>query len=93
MHRDPHLVQPGKRSRSDASNDNRINLLVIERLHRVACSMRVMLVPIVDRRDTVRISIDYDKYRGRAKVVVHSALDSIIILDRKTDLHVMFLLM
>jgi hypothetical protein len=92
MHRDPHLVQPGKRSRSDTSNNNSVYFLIIERLHRVARAMRVVLVPIVDRRNTFRVRIDHNKYRGRAKVIVHGALNAIIILDREADLHVMFLL-
>jgi len=92
MHRDPHLVQPGKSSRTDTSNNNGINFLIIERFHRIACTMRVVLVSIVDRRNSVRVSIDNDKYGGRAKMVIYRALDPIVRLDRKTDLHVKFLL-
>jgi hypothetical protein len=93
MHRDTHLVQPHERARSDATNDDRVYSLVIERLHRVACTMRVVLIAIVDRRNAVFVRVDNDKYRRRSKVVVHGALNPIIILDRKTDLHMTFLLM
>jgi hypothetical protein len=92
MHRNPHLVQPSERSRSDASNNNSIYFLIIKRLHRAACTMRVVLVPIADRCNTVRVRIDNDKYRGRTEVIVHGTLEAIIILNRETDLHVMFLL-
>ena len=49
MHHDPHLVQPGERARADAADDNCIYLLIVERLHRVARSMRVVLVLVIDR--------------------------------------------
>jgi len=63
MHRDSHLVQPGKSSRSDTANDDRINFLIIKRLHRVACAMRVVLVPIADRRNAACVRIENNKYR------------------------------
>jgi hypothetical protein len=63
MHRDAHLVQPRERARSDAANNDRVYLLIIKRLHRIACAMGMVLVPIVDRRNTVRVRIDDHKYR------------------------------
>ena len=63
MHRYPHLVQPRERSRSDASYNDGIYFLIVKRLHRVACAMRVVLVPIVDRRNTACVRIENNKYR------------------------------
>jgi hypothetical protein len=62
MHRDSHLVQPGKGACTDAANDNRIDLLIIKRLHWIAGAMRVVLVPIVDRRNAARVRIENNKY-------------------------------
>jgi hypothetical protein len=91
MHRNSHLVQPSERARADPADDNGINLLIIKRLHRVACAMRVTLVPVADRRNTICFRVENDKYRRRAKVIIHCAIDPIVLLDWKTDFHVMLL--
>jgi hypothetical protein len=62
MHRDPHLVQPRERSCSDPADDNRVYFLIIERLHRITCAVRVVLVPVDDRRNAVRVGIENEKY-------------------------------
>jgi hypothetical protein len=92
MYRDSHLVQPCERARADTADDDGIDFLVIKRLHRVACAMGMVLIAVVDRCDAACIRVENNKYRRRAKVVIHSTLDPIVILDWKTDLHMLFLL-
>src|SRR5512138_4028237 len=51
VHGDPHLVQPRERSRADAADDDRIDLLVVQGLQGVAGAVDVVLIAVVDRRD------------------------------------------
>jgi hypothetical protein len=92
MHRYPHLVQPAQRACADPADDDRIDLLVIERLHGIARPMGMMLVPVMDGRDPVRFRVHDHEYGCGAKMVVHAAVEAFILLYGKTDLHVMFLL-
>jgi hypothetical protein len=52
----------------------------------------MMLVPVADRRNAVRLCIDNQEMRRGAEVIVHGAFDALIRLNRKTDLHNVFLL-
>ena len=91
MHDNTHLVQPRERARADAAHNDRVNLLVVERLHRIARSVRVVLVPVVDRCKSIRVRIDNHEYRRLAEMVVHGTFDSIVFLYWKTNLHFLFL--
>src|SRR3970040_2524237 len=55
MDRDAHLIQSRERACADAADNDRIYTLVVERLHRVARAVRVMLVPVMDRCDSIGV--------------------------------------
>src|SRR3989337_3342008 len=58
MDRDAHLIQSRERACADAADNDRIDTLVVDRLHRVARAVRVMLVPVMDRSARVRVRIN-----------------------------------
>ena len=91
MHDNAHLVQPRERARANAAHNDRIDLLVVESFHRIARSMRVVLVLVVDRCKGIRVRIDNHEYRSRAEMVVHGTLYPLVLLYWKTNLHFLFL--
>jgi hypothetical protein len=92
MYFDPHAVQPVQCPRAYAADYNRIDFLIIERSHRIARSMRVVLVSVIDRCDIIGLNIHNHKYRRRTEMVIDGAAYSFIFLYGKTNLHSMYLL-
>src|SRR4030042_3188351 len=65
------LVQFDKRACTDTSDNNRINFLIIQCFDRVAGTMCMMLIVVVDRCHIVAISLNNNECRGRAEMSIH----------------------
>ena len=60
---DARLVQPGESAGSDASNDNRVDLLIVQRLQGIARAMGMMLVAVCYHRDRSAFGVHDDERR------------------------------
>ena len=84
---DARLGQPGKSAGADAANDDRVDLLVVQRLQGIARAVRMMLVPILYRRYQAAIGIHNDKHRCGTEMAEDLAFHAFIVLNGKTELH------
>ena len=87
MNLDAHPVQSRKGAGAYPSDDDGVDPLILERLHRVAGAVRVMLIPVRNRLYGVALRVDDHEDRGGAEMVEHDTVDSDVILDGKSNSH------
>lgn len=89
---DSHPVQSRKCAGADAADNDGIDLLIIERPHRIASTVRVLPVTVRNRDNGARFRVNDHEDRGGAEMVVDGTFDADVILDRKSDPHADLLL-
>jgi hypothetical protein len=87
IHSDPLSLQFHQGSHPDASNCHRIHLSPSQSFQRLAHSMRMVQVVVVDFLNGPGLRIDDDKTGGRPEVPIHPAFQAFKITGGKTNLH------
>lgn len=80
-------IEPGNRPCTYTSDHDGIYCSTAYRLDRVACTVNMVQVSIVNRADFSCLGVDHDEYGGRAKMAINRTFDSIILLYGKTYFH------
>ena len=83
------LVQ---RAHSDPTDDHAIKLFAGERLERLAHAMTMMHVRICDRPATATLGVGNKEERRRSEVGADGTLESLVLGDWNTDVHLCFFL-
>jgi len=81
------LIKPAQCACADASNNYRINALSVKGFDRVARPMRMVLVPVVNYRHTIRFCVHNNEHGCRAEMIVNPANNPFVILHGKTYFH------
>jgi hypothetical protein len=68
---DSQLIQPAQSACTYSAYYNCFNLLIIESLQRIARTMRMMLVTVIDAGYFIVLSVDNNKYRSGTKMSIN----------------------
>ena len=73
------LIQFREGAAPDARHNNCVNMLTIQRLHRIALTVLVVLVTVFDCRNAIVGSINNNEDGSRTKMSIHFAIHTFIL--------------
>src|SRR5512143_738224 len=87
VYRDARLAEARESACTDAAHHDRVDLLVVQRLDRIAGAVGVVLVTVVYRGYRIRVGVHDDECRGGPEMIEHRAGHALIDLYGETYFH------